>query len=163
MPDFWRKELWHPLTVHFPIALLLVATVLLVVSILSKKEYKNFFQNTSFLLLVIGTCGAWIAQYTGDIADGIVSRKICDPTILKDHELAAQTMTYLFSAGTVLSILLFFNLLRTPLYKIALYVILGCMLAGSVFLVRTGHLGASVVYEQGGGVLNHNVDCDDFQ
>ena len=26
MPDFWRKELWHPVIVHFPIALLLVAT-----------------------------------------------------------------------------------------------------------------------------------------
>jgi|SRR5687767_11903454 len=161
MPDFWRKELWHPVTVHFPIALLLVATVFLIASFFGKNEYKRFFQNTSFLLLVIGTIGAWVAIYTGDIADGIVSRKVCDPTILKDHEIAGETMTYLFTAASALSILLFFNLLPPPLHRISHYLVLLCMVVGSVFLFRAGHLGAQVVYEQGGGVYNHKVNCND--
>lgn len=163
MPEFWRKELWHPLAVHFPIALLLVATFFLAGSFFSKGTYKSFFQHCSFLLLVVGTVGAWIGMYTGDIADGIVSRKICDPTVLKEHEIAAEIMTYLFSAAAVLSILLFFQLLRSPLHHICLYLIFCSMVAGSFFLIRTGHLGASVVYQQGGGVTNHTVDCDDVQ
>jgi uncharacterized membrane protein len=161
MPDFWRKELWHPVTVHFPIALLLVATFFLVASFFGKNKYKQFLQNTSFLLLVIGVIGAWVGIYTGDIADGIVSRKICDPTILKNHEIAGETMTYLFTAASALSILPFFHLLSPQLNRISLFLILMCMVVGSVFLIRTGHLGASVVYEQGGGVYNHKVDCND--
>ena len=95
MPDFWRKELWHPVTVHFPIALLLVATFFLLTSFFCKSEYKKLFSNGSFILLLLGVAGAWVGIYTGDLADGIVARKLCDPTVLKDHELAAQTMTYL--------------------------------------------------------------------
>jgi uncharacterized membrane protein len=95
MPDFWRKELWHPVTVHFPIALLLVATLFFVISIFKGGGSKRTIQNASFMISILGVVGAWISIYTGDMADGIVSRKICDPTILKDHELAAETMIYL--------------------------------------------------------------------
>jgi uncharacterized membrane protein len=163
MPDFWRKELWHPVTVHFPIALLLVATLFFVISIFKGGGSKRTIQNASFMISILGVVGAWISIYTGDMADGIVSRKICDPTILKDHELAAETMTYLFTAAAVVHILLFFNILGSKLQRISPFIILTCMLIGSVFLVRTGHLGASVVYQQGAGVYKHSVDCDDFE
>jgi uncharacterized membrane protein len=163
MPDFWRKELWHPVTVHFPIALLLVATLLLVSSFFLRGEYKKVFLNTSTILLVIGSIGAWVGLYTGDLADGIVSRKICDPTVLKQHELAAQTMTYLFTGASAIQISLYFSFLSRLLARILPFIVLACMLAGSIFVVRTGHLGASVVYQQGGGVYKHSVDCDEFE
>ena len=111
MPDFWRKELWHPVTVHFPIALLLVATFFLLTSFFCKSEHKKLFSNGSFILLLLGVAGAWVGIYTGDLADGIVARKLCDPTVLKDHELAAQTMTYLFTGAGVIYVLFFFGLL----------------------------------------------------
>jgi uncharacterized membrane protein len=162
MPDFWRTELWHPVTVHFPIALLSVATLFLLISFFIKDEYKKVFQHSSFFLLILGVMGSWVGLYTGDIADGIVSRKLCDPTVLKDHELAAQTMTYLFTAAGILHIFLFFNLFRARIKQISPYVIFVCMATGMLFLFRTGHLGASVVYQQGGGVYNHTVDCDEY-
>jgi uncharacterized membrane protein len=163
MPDFWRKELWHPVTVHFPIALLSVATLFLLISFFTKDEYKKIIQHSAFFLLILGVIGSWASLYTGDIADGIVSRKLCDPTVLKDHELAAQTMTYVFTAAAVIHILLFFNLLRARLKQISPYVIFVCMAIGMIFLFRTGHLGASVVYQQGAGVYKHTVDCDEYQ
>ena len=163
MPDFWRKELWHPVTVHFPIALLLVATFFLLTSFFCKSEYKKLFSNGSFFLLLLGVAGAWLGIYTGDLADGIVARKLCDPTVLKDHELAAQTMTYLFTCGAVIHVLFYFGVLRARLHVFAPYAIFACMLIGSVFLIRAGHLGASIVYQQGGGVYNHTVDCDEFK
>ena len=118
MPDFWRKELWHPVTVHFPIALLLVATFFLLTSFFCKSEYKKLFSNSSFILLLLGVAGAWVGIYTGDLADGIVARKLCDPTVLKDHELAAQTMTYLFTGAAVIHVLLYLGLLRSRLCRI---------------------------------------------
>lgn len=163
MPDFWRKELWHPVMVHFPIALLLVATFFLLISFFSKHERKIFFSNGSFILLLLGVTGAWLGIYTGDLADGIVARKLCDPTVLKDHELAAQTMTYLFTGAAVVHVLFYFGLLRSRLSVFAPYVIFACMLIGSGFLIRAGHLGALTVYQQGGGVYNHTVDCDEYK
>jgi uncharacterized membrane protein len=163
MPDLWRKELWHPVTVHFPIALLLVSTLLLLVSFFLKSEQKKNFLNSSFLLLLLGVLGAWLGLYTGDIADGIVSRKICDPTVLKDHELTAQSMTYLFTAAAAIQIIFYFKLLPIVLTKVLPFIVLATMLAGAVLVVRTGHLGASVVYNQGAGVYKHSVDCDEFE
>ncbi len=83
--------------------------------------------------------------------------------MLKDHELAAETTTYLFSAAAIIHILLVSNLLKARLKQISPYVIFVCMAVGLVFLVRAGHLGASVVYQQGGGVYNHVVDCDEYR
>lgn len=162
MPDdFWRKEWWHPVTVHFPIALLLVATLFFLIGFFLRGEYKKVFQNASFVLLIFGSIGAWVSLWTGDIADGIVARKLCDPTILKDHEIAAQTMTYLFTAAAILNILIFFDVFRSKLRIISVYVVFLLLLLGSGYLVYTGRLGASLVYQQGAGVLNHSVDCDE--
>jgi len=163
MPDFWRKELWHPLMVHFPIALLLVATFFLLIHFFCKGEYKKLFLNSAFIVLILGVIGAWIGVYTGDIADGIVSRKICDPTVLKDHEIAAQTTTYLFTAAAIFHMLLFFNVLKARLKQISPFVIFALMIIATVYLIRAGHSGASVVYQQGGGVYNHTVDCDEYK
>jgi len=86
LPEFWRTEIWHPLSVHFPLAILLLASMFYLAGFFSKKA---FLENMSKLLIVIGTIGAWIAIYTGNLADPIVSRQICDPTVLKSHETNA--------------------------------------------------------------------------
>ena len=117
MPDFWRKELWHPVTVHFPIALLLVATFFLLTSFFCKSEYKKLFSNGSFILLLLGVAGAWVGIYTGDLADGIVARKLCDPTVLKDHELAARNDDVSFYGSSSHSrFVLSLDLLRSRLW-----------------------------------------------
>ena len=112
--------------------------------------------------MLLGVIGAWIGIYTGDLADGIVSRKICDPTVLKDHEIAAETTTYLFTVAAIIHSLHFFNVLNARLRQISPFVIFTLMIIGSVYLFRTGHSGASVVYQQGGGVYKHAVDCDEY-
>jgi uncharacterized membrane protein len=161
--DFWRAETWHPLSVHFPIALLLVSTLILLISVFLKKNYQKQWQIASSGLLLSGTLAAWISVYTGNLADGVVARKICDPTILKDHEIAAELMTYLFTAAAVLSVLILFNFLKSGIRTISIYVMILLMLTGSGYLIYAGHLGATLVYEQGAGVRGHDVDCSDYE
>lgn len=160
---FLRTEIWHALSVHFPIALLLFSTLTMLISFVFKADSRRYWQYAASGLLLTGCAAAWISVYTGDLADGIVSRKICDPTILKDHEIAALTMTYLFTGASALSLLWLFKVLKPILSLLCLYSILILMLVGSAYLVYAGHLGASLVYQQGAGVLNHSVDCDAYE
>ena len=61
LPDFWRTEVFHPLSVHFPIAILLVAFLFKLIALGSAKDLWK--QGGTFLLL-LGTIGVWIAIYT---------------------------------------------------------------------------------------------------
>ena len=160
---FVRTEVWHALSVHFPIALLLFSTLTMLTSFVLKADHKQAWRNATTGLLCAGTIAAWVSIYTGNLADGIVSRKICDPTILKDHEIAAQTMTYLFTVAVVLNLALLFKIIKSTLRQILSVLVLLLMIAGSGYVVYTGHQGASLVYQQGAGVYNHSVDCDEYE
>lgn len=157
IPDFWRTEVFHPLSVHFPIVLLLAATLFLILALFSKK---NTWKDGGLLLLVLGVIGAWVAIYTGDLADGIVSRKLCDPTVLKDHENLAYTSTWIFTAALILQFASrYFSLLKKKIFQILTVIIL---VTGCGFLTYVGHLGATLVYQQAAGVNIPSSDCSEF-
>ena len=160
-PDFWRTEVWHPLSVHFPIVFLLSATFMKVLSILLKAEKSNRWNWAGDVLLYCGCIAVWISIYTGNLADPVVARKICDPTVLKHHELAAYSVAYLFSTAAVF---VFFRnqfvhlkQLQSAVLKLLIVLI---MLIGSGYLVYAGHLGASLVYQQGAGIKIPSADCN---
>lgn len=157
--EFMRPEVWHALSVHFPIALLPVATITLLVSFFMGRNRRSWL-TASFLLLLAGTSLAWGATYTGNIADGIVARRICDPTVLKDHEIAAQTMTWIFTAAAVLHMTFMTDLVKGRVQTLSIYAALLLMVIGTGYLIYTGHIGATLVYDQGAGVKNHTVDCE---
>jgi len=158
LPEFWRTEIWHPLSVHLPLAILLLASFFYVVGFFSRSV---FWKDISKLLLLIGTIGAWIAIYTGSIADSAVSRQICDPTVLETHETNAYIVGWIFSIASAIIILDYFGLLK-KIKRIASFFILILMISGSGFLVYTGHLGATLVYQQAAGVYTPSEDCSEF-
>lgn len=158
LPEFWRTEVWHPLSVHYPIALLLVALLFKILALAIKGQTWN---KAGSALLLMGTIGAWIAVYTGSLADGIVSRKICDPTVLKDHENAAYTLAWIFSAALLLDFTTLGGLFRRYSRALKFSTVI-LMLVGSGFLAYTGHLGATLVYQQGAGVYKPSEDCVEF-
>ncbi|WP_266204864.1 DUF2231 domain-containing protein [Pontibacter kalidii] len=160
-PTFWRTEVWHPLTVHFPIALLTFATIVKLLALFLKPASAAFWQKAGSFLLYAGTLAAWISLYTGDMADGVVSRKLCDPTVLKDHEIFAEYLTYTFTVAALLDVAQRYRLLTyKPRLTQVLVVVL--LLVGTGFLTYAGHLGARVVYQQAGGVYVPSSDCAEF-
>ncbi|TDN87264.1 putative membrane protein [Salegentibacter sp. 24] len=160
LPDFWRTEVFHPLSVHFPIALLLVAFLFKLVALGYPKEV---WKQGGTILLVLGTIGIWIAIYTGNLADGIVSRKICDPTVLKDHQNMAYVTAWLYTASLLLDLLKFSKLriFKTKV-KFLSYICILTLAIGSGYLMYVGHLGARLVYQQGAGVYHPSQDCIEF-
>ncbi|MFT5903444.1 MAG: putative membrane protein, partial [Flammeovirgaceae bacterium] len=110
------------------------------------------------ILLFIGVVGAWISVYTGNLADGIVSRNLCDPTVLKDHEHSSLIMAWLFTIAVLLEAA--YSFLRRGWFN---HLVVALMIAGSGFLVYTGHLGATLVYQQAAGVYVPSDDCEEFE
>src|SRR5690606_4365990 len=112
-------------------------------------------------LLWIGVSAIWVAIYTGSEAYNKVVRTICDPCVLQEHALWGYITAILSSLAAVLDILqkqqVFHNL------KFVYLAILTLMLAGSLSLMYTGHLGARVVYQQAGGVYVPSQNCNEFE
>ncbi|MDQ7916955.1 DUF2231 domain-containing protein [Mesonia sp. MT50] len=161
LPDFWRTEVFHPLSVHFPIALFFIALLFKSMALFSKKET---FSLGGSILLVLGVMGSWVAIYTGDLADGVVARTLCDPTILKDHENYAYTTAWIFTAAAILDFISYFFSLQ--LGSLVLWIkrlTLILLLIGNGFLMYVGHLGATLVYQQAAGVYVPTEDCQEFE
>ncbi|QED36556.1 hypothetical protein FK178_01975 [Antarcticibacterium arcticum] len=157
-PDFLRTEVLHPLFVHFPIALLLVATLFKIAGLWPKGKFLDL---PASILLFLGTLGGWMAIYTGNLADGIVSRNLCDPTVLKTHENTAYTMIWLFTSALILDVVYQAGILNFK-SSIARGLLIILLLIGSGYVGFVGHSGASLVYEQAAGVNIPSANCDEF-
>ncbi|MAN58997.1 MAG: hypothetical protein CMC08_04080 [Flavobacteriaceae bacterium] len=161
MPDFWRTEVFHPLSVHFPIALLLFATVAKTIACFSNRET---FHYGGSLLLYLGVVGIWIAIYTGNLADGAVGRTLCDPTILKTHENWGYNCAWIFTAAMGLDLLLRYGYRYTAHFqKLLKRFSLLLMFVGTAALFYVGHLGATLTYQQAAGVYIPTNDCREFE
>jgi len=158
LQEFFDIQTWHPLTVHFPIAFLSLSGLLSIYLIF---KFQKTLAQFNLGLLFLGVVSALISLYTGDIEDGKVSRTLCDPTVLKDHENFAYYTVYVFSACFVLwSVKIYSSFKKFKTGLISLILILN--LAGLVSLAYVGHLGASLVYEQAAGVSLPSDDCKGF-
>jgi uncharacterized membrane protein len=158
----WRTELWHPLSVHFPIALLTLAALCgIAFLIFSKRTFAPYLRFTTSLLLLTGVALFWVAYYTGDQAYEVVVRTICDPSVLKDHLFWANVSGYTFSAAAVIETGRRF--IPGTLRRLSTVVTILLLTAGTVTISYAGHLGATVVYQQAGGVYVPSGDCGEFE
>lgn len=160
--SMWRTELYHAASVHFPIAVLSLAAVIALMYLACyKKKIAGNLRFTISLLLWIGFITFWVSYYTGKNAYPIVVREICNPQVLKAHLYWAYISGYIFGAAFLLDIIRYFVKVRIIDVVMNVGVIL-CLWAGAGILAYAGHLGASVVYEQAGGVNVPGENCEGF-
>lgn len=148
----------HPQIVHFPIAILILYSVLEIIGILFNNE---FLQKTSFLLLVIGVVSAVGAVLTGNQAAEFAKLNSDLPiaTLIEDHETDATiTLWYYFA----ILILRTYLTLKKKFEGILKFVFIPLVLIGCYLIYETGDYGGKLVYEYGIGTsINNNLNTFD--
>jgi len=176
-----RIELLHPMLTHFPVALLLSGALARVLLLFFENRAAGTTIRWIYLWSWTLGCLGLVATYlTGEEAEDVVNRIICDPTITHEHaDFAFYCLCLAF--GTLLisfiRILLATKLREkieravrhapskfAALTKGVLFGELLCAAATVGILVWTAHLGGTLVYEQGAGYLREpNVNCQESQ
>lgn len=138
--------LWHPIIVHFAIALLSIAIITDLIYLISKKEH--FMQIATYLLLT-GTVSAIAAVLTGHQAEEAVLKTPEIEALISAHKNSGEITMWIFIAVAALRFpYIKFKLFEKPL-KWIYY--LGSIIA-LTFLLRTGILGGEMVYIHGVGI-----------
>ena len=154
----------HPLVVHFPIALLILAGVIEIVNVFMKKDTLNKFGT---LLLILGVISGFVTLATGDGAEHFAESKWGDVVegIIEPHETFADISMIIFSALTVIKILFRHNIFKFSFLQgkalrggIASVLIVLLSLGGIAALAETGHLGGKIVYENNSNNSSTPVD-----
>ena len=145
----------HPLIVHFPIALLLVAPLFVILGIVISPLKGRPFLVSALVLMALGTVSIFVAVETGEAASELVSSTSAIRTGLRQHQDLAETTQVLFALLTLVFAALLYGprLLRQELGRQVSVALLAAYLllyaTGGLFLVNTAHRGARLVHELG--------------
>ena len=136
----------HPMSVHFPIALLIVGFLSDIVGLLTKRD---FFTQAGFYLFTLGALGVIAAFITGSQAgDGIVEEGALNQA-LETHEGVAELTIWVVSSAAVFRIALFLLKKYSGVLKM---VSLALGLLAVMAIARTGYYGGELVYKHAAGV-----------
>ncbi len=141
---------YHPLAVHFPIVMLLLAFGF---QILSFFFFKKEFSWTTLLLLAGGFVGGWLASNPFHADPSMLQGKAAE-IFDKHDEMATITMAFA-PVALIAKIVSHFFLKR----KWWMETIVTLLLAGAaVFVSITGDLGAKLVYWEGVGPMGKYLE-----
>ncbi len=144
----------HPLIVHFPIALILVAPIFVIASMVFRKSAFPLGA-CALILMAMGTVGAILAVATGEAGAELAERVPGVEVTLEKHEdLAETTRTMLIVVTVVYALIvaapLAMKKLMDPVPSTLLNVsFLVLYLVGASFLINTAHQGGLLVHAYG--------------
>ncbi len=141
---------YHPMVVHFPIVLLIIAVVAQLICVF--KPANSTLRWGTFYLLLGGTVSAFLAINVFDAhVSGDVSNEIFD--VYETHHLFADLTFWAAVVATTLRLIA--NVwLRIRWIELLLMII---VLLTAILVVVTGHYGASLTYVHGVGPQGNNV------
>ena len=133
----------HPLTVHFPIAFLIGATLFYFLALIFKKES---FAYTGFSMLILGVLSAGIAVSAGLYAEtGVMVSRSVRANLLEPHE---DLMLITFGISIILVI---WSLIYRPFPKKGRIIFILLLLAMLAVMGLGADYGARMVYDYNAG------------
>ncbi|WP_138429192.1 DUF2231 domain-containing protein [Fodinibius saliphilus] len=142
----WAPNI-HPLIVHLPIGIILLAVLMNIMSFLLSNDWWDEMKST--ILYGIGILSVIAAYYSGNIAADSVFIPADSQTVLNNHaDWAWWTMWFL---GAYLFLRILFHYLKLMNQKIIRIIAFITVLPGIFFLYKTGDQGAKMVFGYGVG------------
>jgi uncharacterized membrane protein len=153
---------YHPLVVHFAVALLFIGVIARVVSLAGRPAFVGPMAAT---LLILGTFFAAVSVYTGDQAHGLIEAMPGVRPEVETHEAWGERTQNLFIIVTIVELVAIL-MTRTQFTKYARPVTMASAAIGVVglfFLYEAGEHGGRIVYDFAGGVGTRDADPADVQ
>lgn len=135
----------HPIIVHFPIALIIIATCYDLFWVITKRRLSP---KKGFWLWAIAFISAWIAIGTGPEHDARGNTNV-----FEYHEKLADLATIL--SFLVVAFRVFFIFKKKEILRSLLVVYCLLSLISTVAILSVGYFGGKMVYDQGVGVKMH--------
>jgi uncharacterized membrane protein len=155
LPPLPSWQAIHPLIVHFPIALLLIAPLFIVIGVMWKPNASFPFLLVALMLMALGTASTFIAAASGEAAGDLADQDSTVKAVLEQHEDLAENTEIIFSALTLIFAAILFvpRLLRRErnraIATILPLVFMVFYATGAISLVNTAHQGGRLVHELG--------------
>lgn len=144
----------HPLVIHFPIALFLVAPVFVAVAMVQPRRTAAYAW-PAVVLLALGTLAAFVAVASGEAAAELATRTEAVNRVLDRHASLAETARNVFALLTVAYAVAVWGVLRwrrlaRPAYASAVHALfLVLLLAASSLVAAAAHQGGLLVHGLG--------------
>jgi uncharacterized membrane protein len=145
----------HPLVVHFPVALLLIAPLFVLLGASQANARGRTLLFAALVLMCLGTAGAFAARFSGSAAVHTAMQSADAHRVLEHHEELAEVTSIVFAVLTVafavtLWTIWYRNLSHSHLLqKLVPLVFLVFYGAGILLLMDTAHLGGRLTHEFG--------------
>ncbi len=155
LPPIPTWDALHPLIIHFPIALLLVAPLFVLIGAVLKPEQARSYFIVATIMMALGTTAVFVAVETGEAAGKLAERTPEINAVLSRHEALAERTRATFSVLTAVFIVItgltFLAGLRgrrwlTTAVPIVFLFFYGF---GALLLVNTAHRGGTLVHQYG--------------
>jgi len=137
----------HPRIVHFPVAFLIGAALFGILALIFKSK-RNVFKEVLFWNLAFGVAGTVVAIITGLLEEKSLIHNDTIHSFMETHEL----LGFIFS-GIFLVVLIWFILRKSKMKNIEFTVMVVALILSAGLLGYSAHLGGTMVYEQGAGVI----------
>ena len=144
----------HPLIIHFPIGLLLIAPLFVLIGAALKPEKSRSYFIAALILMLLGTASTFIAIETGEAAGKLATRTPDVSRILEHHEQLAEKTRLSFSLLTIVFAAIIFlpRILKreTRVFTTAVVILFLVIYSGAALLLaNTAHNGGRLVHEFG--------------
>lgn len=155
IPPIPSWDALHPLIIHFPIALLLVAPLFIIAALLVSAPKRQAFLISALVLMILGTASVYVALSTGEAAGKLAERTTQVNAVLERHEDLAEKTRLTFTVLTVIlaGILTVPRLVKwepsRAMSAIVLVVFLVLYGGAAQLLTNTAHNGGLLVHEFG--------------
>jgi uncharacterized membrane protein len=145
----------HPLVVHFPIALLLIAPLFVLIGTLWPRRTGLYFLGCALILMSVGTLAIFVSLSTGEASSKAVVQTPALASLIGQHEDLAEATAWVFLSLTAIFSAMLYGLAlvqrkqESPLARSLPLIYLVLYVSGAVLLVQTAHRGGQLVHEFG--------------